>query len=229
MLGRLLRATLGPFRHLQRARKLVRAGDFEAATEEYARVWQTRSPVIAAMIAGVKYTYVVDDLGKLFEKFPPARQRFAAVRDSVAPGSSHHDALDFVSLNRALGDEEMTLAWFDQWTEMPAPGSELYDVGHLLIVHALAVRGRWADIGRFYADPIGSLRWARTTSCPRIVALASTEAEVKANEEQFRWSVRAMVYGLRAAGRPQAAEDALAEAKRLDPSPEMAAALSGKS
>ncbi len=134
-------------------------------------------------------------------------------------------------LNNVLGDQERTLGWFDGVKDDQKAEATVRAVGRFLI-ELLKARGRWADVGRLYRDPLKELAFHHETltqaNLPMMAgvlpegALATVEKVMKT---QFRKSVVDLHTSLRAAGRIADAEAVHAEALRLDPSDDMKRAL----
>jgi thiol-disulfide isomerase/thioredoxin len=212
------------------ARTLLHAGQQDEATDHYVWLWHNMARVEPAM-AGVRVSFMAGDIEALAAAHPPARERFARIRDELAAaadaGSAGDARLDWIVLNKALSEEDRTIAWFDAAKDDPSAAPALARASHHL-VDLLRQRKRWADIGRIYADPVAEIARNHEISKP-----PGLEALEPAMRDQVRIMLSklfrdgaALLYGcLRAAGRGAEAEAVEREAERLDPSDEMKTAL----
>src|SRR6185436_15228865 len=112
-------------------------------------------------MAGLKKVLSVQ-LPPVVAEHAPVRAAFAQLRDATPPDLDAPNAAkfdDWCYLNVLLGEASHTLAWFDEHRDRPGLTGDVLrrrveeNVGPLLID-----AGRWADIGRLYADPIEKLR-----------------------------------------------------------------------
>lgn len=209
---------------LEHAKTLVKTKRYDEATEELVWLWNNIERVQPAM-GGVRVSFMAGNIGELVAAHPPARQRFAALRDAA-----EDKRLDWVVLNKALGDDERTLAWFDGVKADPGAASVVDDVSRFLI-DTLKQRGRWADIGRLYKDPLAELAFQHDvfksgTNPIMEKAMGAAFAQMRQiAAKMYRGGVADLVVSLRAADRAQEADAVRAEAIRLDPSDEMKQAL----
>jgi hypothetical protein len=125
-------------------------------------------------------------------------------------------------LNGLLGEDDLTVAWFDGIKDDPAVPIAA-PCGHHL-VGLLGERKRWADIGHLYTDPLRELA-NHHRMCepppddeipPEMLAPLKTLMA-----QQFRDAAALLSRCLRAAGRVTEADALEREAVRLDPSDEM--------
>jgi hypothetical protein len=98
------------------------------------------------------------------------------------------------------------------------------------LVPLLRRRGRWAEIGRLFRDPLTKLREdhaimaeanARTAGRPSFARMSPADLMA----DLFREQTTILYRGLRAAGRSEEAQSVRDEALRLDDSAEMREAL----
>ena len=217
------------------AKELMHNNDHAKATEHYVWLWNNVEQVEPAM-GGVRVSFMAGEIKTLVGAFAPARDAFVAIRDEAgraadADPAADNKRLDWVVLNNVLGDQERTLAWFDGVKDDTNAEATVRAVGRFLI-ELLKARGRWADVGRLYRDPLKELAFHHETlaqaNLPMMAdvlpagALATVEKVMKT---QFRKSVADLHTSLRAAGRTDDAAAVLAEALRLDPSDDMKRAL----
>lgn len=138
------------------ARQLLRARKFEEATEEFLWLWQNMLEHSPSMY-GVRLSFFISDLKRLFAAHEPARHPFAELRDELetrmSQGKAERDEIvDWTHLNGALGDEERSLEWYeahkdnhDLSTVIRQVESTVYDL--------LVFRNRWAEAGRLVRNP----------------------------------------------------------------------------
>lgn len=202
---------------------LIRNGQFEAATTELVALWQDRSQGMA----GVRRSFVATQIGEVVGKYPPARVQFAEFRDAATPGEKPDpDQLsDWMVLNKALGETSKTLVWFDTATVERAD-PRYSGLLELQVVPPLIAANRWKDAGRLYKDPVRTLNGmavglGRRGLVSWIWALAPRDIMVRL----FRDDAAQLVRALHAAGRNAESGQVAAEARKIDPSPEMDGAM----
>jgi thioredoxin len=220
------------------AKELLHDKDYVKATDHYVWLWHNMEQVDPAM-GGVRVSFMAGEIKTLVDAFAPARDAFAAIRDDAGAAAdrdptSEGKRLDWVVLNNILGDPARTLAWFDGVKADPGAEAVVRGVGRFLI-EVLKARGRWADVGRLYRDPLKELAFhhqlVAQANLPMMAgvlpegALATVE---KVMHAQFRRSAAELHTSLRAAGRAAEADAVHGEALRLDPSDEMKRALAGE-
>lgn len=208
---------------------------YEEATEHYVWLWNNIERVDPDM-SGVRVSFMAGEIAALVGAHPSARERFTAIRDDAAvaadadPLSTKH-RLDWVVLNKALGDEERTLAWFDGVKSAADAEDVVRSVGRFLI-EMLKQRERWADLGRLYRNPLRELAFQHealaTAPLTEMSSILGGEAAAQVEElmgSQFRQAAAELYASLRAAGRAADAKAVHDEALRLDPSEKMRTAL----
>lgn len=215
------------------AGKLREVGNLEEATEHYLWLWRNMVQLEPAMI-GVKHSFFLNELHELIAAHPPARAQLDALRADTAPTDGAADVArlhDWMSLNTLLGADEATLAWFDRSGPDVGRGNDkLAWLIESRVVPLLVKRARWADAGRAFLHPIASLtRHAQITRQPPPIGGSLPPEVVERMRELGARSLRSaastLVTALRAAGRLTEADEVDTEARRLDPSAEMASAL----
>jgi thioredoxin 1 len=219
---------------LQLADSLLEAGRYEKATDEYVWLWDNIARVRPEM-RGVRLSFMASRIEALVAAHPPARARFAEIRDRAgaaadAAGLTESGAEtrgDWIALNRLVGDEERTMAWFDVVKRDPAAAKLVEEVSiHLL--EPLQERKRWADIGRLYIDPLAQLKHNHAITSQELPSGVDPEmlAGLRQMMTQHFRGAAALLYGsLRAAGRNDEATAVESESLKLDPSDEMKVAL----
>jgi len=172
---------------------------------------------------GVKHSFLAMAIGALVAEFAPAKGRFAVLRDALAARLPERESFhDWCTLNRVLGDEAATLAWFDGVKADPPEALKL-EFDHT-ITELLREHERWADLGRLYRAPIDQL--TRGHELLQEVARHDEDQDtVRYFRDKFRSDAAAVIRALRAAGRDGEVAGFRAEAVRLDPSSDMRAAL----
>jgi len=230
---------------LDAARDLLRKGRHEEATAEFEWLWDNIDRIEPGM-EGVRVSFMANTIEDLVGKHPPARLRFTEIRERTAmladadvTGPSRL-RLDWIVLNEILGENERTLAWFDSVKDDQRHGSLLDRVASRLIPH-LESRGRLADIGRLYKDPVATLVRNHVALQPpcdvdtepsadlpplgQAMMRQVLEMVLDALPKQVREDAALMIASLLAAGRVAEADAVEREALRLDPSEAMRAGL----
>ena len=189
---------------------------------------------LAPHMVGVRGSFMVMLLQQLVTRHPPARERFLAFREALtavveAGAPMLQQFFDWASLCKSLGEEDRILAWFDSKGPGYEPPRELAGIVEMQVVPLLRAKGRWADIGRLYRDPLQVVRHQQQmlSRIPMLTAQhPERAAEVSRGLQQNAASSVALAYGaLRAAGRMSEAESVLAEGRAVMPGPELEAAV----
>lgn len=219
------------------ANALLQEKRYDEATRHYVWLWDNIARVEPDM-SGVRTSFMAGEIATLVAAHAPAREAFAAIRDTTgaaadADPSSDDLRYDWVVLNKVLADDDRTLAWFDAIKRGPS-WQDVARRGGRQLVEILRARGRLADIGRLYRDPLKELDFLHSTVVDQPTGIMSEMfgKELLATMQkvvwtQFRASVGELHASLRAAGRDAEAGQVHAEALRLDPSDEMKRALDG--
>jgi hypothetical protein len=229
------------------ARALLDAGQLDEATTEYVWLWQHMLEHRPSMY-GVRHSFFVSDLARLVSRHAPAREVLARLREAVAPvtvGGSPtppaaevrpvYDALkDWFSLNEALGEEHASLRWYDSLGGQRVWEGKLAWLLQRHLAPLLIEADRWAELASLYPAPVETLKEDAELHAEvrqRMAARDVPPDEAKEQDEyaarSLRDTARKLVRALRAAGRAAEADEVQAEARRLDPSAEMEAALAG--
>lgn len=142
---------------IELAGALASDGKLDAATEEYAWLWQNMMQHDPSYL-GVRRSFMAMNMSELAARHPPARKSFEGLRETA----EKEDRVDWIVLNKVLGDSARTLAWFDTAKADPAHAPALAGSAHLL-KPLLLEKERWADISWLYPRPLDSLeQWAET-------------------------------------------------------------------
>ena len=217
------------------AKELLRGEEHAKAAEHYVWLWQNMEKVDPDM-RGVRVSFMASEMKTLIGAHAPAHDQFQTIRDetgAAADASPKEVDLrrDWVVLNRLFGDDDRTLAWFDRVKGDPDADPVVRNAGPILI-ELLKARGRWADVGRLYRDPLKELAFQHEslahTNLPMMSELLPKDALAtveKMMHGHFRKAAGELHASLRAAGRTADADAVRAEALRLDPSEEMKQAL----
>jgi thiol-disulfide isomerase/thioredoxin len=131
---------------LKLCRQLIGTEDFPAATDQC--VWLLTHRDEAGTARNLSQYVTL-----LSAAYPPAKQRFAEIRDQA----EKTDRASWLSLNEALREEKKSLDWFDQ---VKAANSEVapWHGTESKLENALIDNGRWQDLAILYKDPLSSLR-----------------------------------------------------------------------
>ena len=219
----------------QAAKQLLQDQRHPEATEELVWLWNNIDRIDPGM-SGVRVSFMAGEIGKLVTAHGPARRRFEELRDVAGEAAdagrgSERPRLDWIVLNGILGEEDRTIAWFDHVKADPHAAAPLAQISRFLL-QPLKRRGRWADIGRLYADPLKELAFqhhAFQTATSSLMQKRLGEERFArlrdVNAKLFRTGAAELVASLRAAGRVADADAVRQEALRLDPSSEMRATL----
>ena len=133
------------------ARGLLQAGVLDEATTEHVWIWE-HALEHAPTFVGVKHSFFLQQVAELAARHAPAREAFTRLRDAATPGT-----LDWFSLNKALGQDEKTLAWFDTVKDKLAGDEELAKNVENVVVPMLVAAGRWAEAGRAFVHPLATV------------------------------------------------------------------------
>lgn len=140
---------------------LARTDKLDEATGEYVWLWNNIVKYDPSYSA-VRLSFMVGEITSLVRRHEPARKAFADLRNQAQPaiddGTADREVfLDWLALNKVLGDEETIIAWFDRVKDKPErlavnefAGDDLFDL--------LIKRGRWSDAAGVYADPVKSVQ-----------------------------------------------------------------------
>ena len=201
--------------------------NFAAATEEFVRLWQHMLEHQPSML-GVRSSFMLNDIEMLMREYAPARVRFTELRDAlgvdgVPPTASPQEVADWISLSQALGDQERILDWHNRHAAVLEGRPDLETTLRVRLVRLLTERGRWADVARFYRDPLATLRQAndRLAHIQKDALPAGMEAMrprmIEGVEDVMRKEAGVMVAALVSAGRESEARAVLEEIRRLSP------------
>jgi hypothetical protein len=203
------------------AQTLASHGRLQEATDEYLWLWQHMLEYKPAM-KGVRGSFMLTEIGQLMNDYPPARARFAELRDAIgiegAPGTATcRTVADWIDLSVTLGEADRVLRWFDGNEELLALRPDLEDTLQVELVPLLTERARWADIGRLYRDPLAALR----DSLGHLLKVPPEMGGMRpAIEKRTREKAAVLVISLLAAKRKPDARACLEEVRRVMPGAE---------
>lgn len=227
-----LRRTLDLEKDMRGRMKLVRAllidRLLEEATVECDWLWQNMLRVDPAT-RGERLELLSRYMGWLAGTHPPAKARFAALRDASAaaadaPSDAGHAArLDWVTLNDALGEVRQTVEWFHR-VKADEKAAALLEACAPRLVPLLLERGWWDEILAIYRNPLAELQRAQgCVETPGAEAAAETRpGELRqAGLQTFRHHASVLYGALVSARRTKDAEAFRLEAIRMDGSDDM--------
>jgi thiol-disulfide isomerase/thioredoxin len=202
------------------ARQLVQDNEPEKAAEEFAWLWVNIPRLQPAMIP-VRGSFMAGDMERLAAQNAGAKARFVALRDAAEktlndPANTDLQVGDdFIALNKIVGDQDRTLAWFDKVKADPSMGPVLQRVA-LRLEEPLEVKGRWKDMGTYlFADPTKTVEQAVEVNKSAMAAAAKAPAGMqdmmRATQDRSHCARMARIYAsLLAAKRDADAEKVLA-------------------
>jgi len=213
------------------AKSLFAAGKLDEAAKEFVWLWEHVLEHEPAMV-GVRHSYLVGDLERVSALHPPTREALVRLRDAAAPESGATlDAkplADWFSLNHALGENARVVAWFDASHPRANGDKKLAWLLESHLVPLLLEANRWADAGTLFEAPLATLE--STAELKQHMKGLPPEVADQFREyatEKLRTDAAMLVRALRAANRDDDAKAVAAEARKLDDSAEMSAALRG--
>lgn len=234
---------------LNAAEELLKLGKYDEAMPEFEWLWENMERIEPSM-SGVRVSFMARNIEKLVQEHPPARSRFGEIRDrSARLAATDLDTtaglrFDWIVLNGILSEPEKTLTWFDSVKDDERYATVLDRVASRL-VPLLKSHNRFRDIGRIYKDPVAKLaKTNRNFAPPPHIAAdpypdpdPDLSPDLQGLMRQMLQKLlddlpkhvieeaALMVTCLLAAGRTADADAVEREARRLDPSEAMRAAL----
>ena len=149
-------------------------------------------------------------LESLVSLHPPAHEAFSSLRDASSAAAPAFDLtdwfgprVDWLLLNRLLGQQDRTLEWFDGIKADPGYTAVIAHCARLLW-DPLRETQRWADLGRLFPDPLATLAELHefvTFGSPQSARGEDAASAVvrRLSEKKFRDDVVVLYAGLRAA------------------------------
>lgn len=220
-----------PRERMQNLRNIMMSnGDLDKATDEAVWLWNNMVKDDPAMY-GVRGSFFAQDIERLAQRHPAAKERFSKVRDeawdSYKADAKNLQALDdWMILNDALNESDKTLEWFDRIKGDPA-STPIFDRVGFRLERLLSSNNRIADICRVYPDPMRKL--TNDDQLRKSLPTLSDEQQNKSmrqiHDTMFRDGAARMYASLLLAKRDQDAAKFAAEAVKLDDTGAMRAAL----
>ena len=150
-------------KRFQQALTLAKAGQHEAALEEYLWCYDTGMPRFSSL-SDVRSSVLLSALADLSKSYPPARHAMAERRDAaektvLSESEDSGAAAEFAAINRSLGEPQRTLALFDR---LPASDPRRRSLGPD-VRDQLLKKARYADAARAYPYPMMQLQFSALT------------------------------------------------------------------
>lgn len=131
-------------------RELVRAqlqaGNYDKALENLVWLWQNMSKG-SRELTTERIAFLPQDMSELVSKFPIAKTRLGKLRDEC----EFTNREDWIVLNHALGDDAMTLSWFEKVKNDREQSAKLKPLTPVL-EPILLEHSHWADAGFLLKD-----------------------------------------------------------------------------
>ena len=150
-------ASIDLARRLELARQMAEAGRLDDAIEELVRLWDaTRDDVPETN--RVRLSLLSAHMRRLARVHSPAKARFTELRDRYGPSiedgtASSGGLIEWVRLNEVIGDQDATLAWYEDVRDDSEAARRIAPVERELFA-LLAQRKRWVEAGRVVRDPV---------------------------------------------------------------------------
>lgn len=195
-----------PGRGIERANAHLCALRPDAAMATILDLWARIPPTDAA--GPVRITRLSTEAGKIAKRYPATRPALASVRDAteVLAATSTQAFDDLITLNRVLGEDDRTLAWYDAHRLDPA-SSDVVEHARTGIFRLRADRGDWVGAAKEISDVD---RWLAATASGPVGAALRVDMVV-ALRKQGDWPRANTV--LKAIGKPSASEACAAIAR----------------
>jgi thioredoxin 1 len=217
------------------AKELDFSGKLDEAADEYAWLWKHMLEYNAGYSA-VRVSFLASDMERLASKNENAKRKFVSIRDDTARlvmGESvdSDDLLDWVVLNRIVGEGKETLGWYDRVKGDPRWTGLIRRVSRELTKLFIAEK-RWSDLGLLPSDPLDDLdrrheidvRVSRRDPPPNLPEAERKQLEAM-SDQRLRDEAAYQYAGLLAAGREREADAYATRAREYDTSPKMVESL----
>lgn len=215
---------------MQDARSLAEAGDYATASPILIDLWQHMAEDEPSM-TGVRVSFFASQIEDACNEHKPTRDAFITIRDeneALLKKSPDYDTLtDWIVLNKAVGQPEKTLDWFDR-VKATDQGKTTATRLFYLIEPLIKERGDLRDISIITPQPLPKLRTSITQARRMEKALANNPEN--AEVAPYFWAKARSEAGLVHAAlvvdnRIDDAASLRAEALKLDDTPAMRLAL----
>ena len=217
----------------RRGKELHEQGSFAEAAKEFLWLWQYAVDVVPTW-GGVRHVHLLEAARRLVEADPGARSEFEGLRDAAEASLDRVEGIEeSIRLNRILGQQGSVVSWLEALPQ--EAGLALGLDRSYVVLEVVRAENAWRVFGSFISDPVGLLRQEHQMQASLLSGLSSggqgPEMQAMGIEglagEHFRSLASTVCRSLAACGRQSDASVAITEARRLDPSPEMEAALAG--
>lgn len=136
------------------AEQLSEYGAYEEALAECVWLWET----MPSESRVERFGAVSSIMGNLVRRHAPAKAKFTAFRDEIAPratkeGASGADLTEWLTLNQVIGDSASTVAWAVGMEDNEKNVAALQSVGPS-VFGLLVESGHWAVAGKALRDPV---------------------------------------------------------------------------
>jgi len=189
---------------LNTARELSRS-EPELAAAEFEWLWDNMLEHQPSMV-GVRVSFMAGDMQRLAASNVPAKERFKKLRnateETLRAKTDPELRGDWIALNRVVGDEDRTLAWYDRVKDDRKSAPEIernaYSLNQLF-----RARARWRDLGLLTRQPEQEARRSLTINdhVPANMPKEHADSFRKMTEDRARTDVIQLYVGLLAAQR----------------------------
>lgn len=215
---------------MEDARTLMDAGDLSTAQPILIDLWQHMAEDQPSM-AGVRVSFFALDIERACSEHKPTRDAFITIRDEneakLKTNPDYETLTDWIVLNKAVGQPEKTLEWFDRIKTTDQGKTTATRLFHL-IEPLIKDRGDLRDISIITPQPLHKLRskLAQARQMEKFFANAPEDTGMAG----YLWANARVEAGLLHAAlivdnRLEEAAAYRAEAIRLDDTPDMRLAL----
>lgn len=195
---------------LDLANRLAGAKRYAEALAEYVALWQFVPEQPNPGWRGVRNSFLLVYLQELADAYPPARERFTALRDALEGNVAKLG--DWFGLNFVVGDDARSLAWYDGGgRELAVTDPEVAWVARFSLRRVFEEAERWADHGAQLDAADAELAAARDASERVRPILGEASAE-----RTLRGRLAMLLRSYEAAGRTADASAVRAAAPELE-------------
>lgn len=201
--------------------RLVQALAAENATLAATQLLAVWTETVGTPQQDARRPRVLEALAPRVEADPTARERTVSGRDAAwqryRKDGALPDLMDWIALNRLLGEDGVTQAWVSETSDSKGGRKDL----NALMRHPddpllpmFVVTGEWAMLGNVITDPQPILDQNRKTYEETAISITGVESE--ADQAAHRREQGAVVAGLLAASRDREAREAMDHILTLD-------------
>ena len=206
--------------HEANARRLWMSGNPDEAADEYVWLWRHRE--LDAGGSPVRHSFQAGYMTEIALNSPKALSKFVELRDEAGQlihedRAKADDLKEWLVLNRIVGEQRVTMAWYDRVRD-DARWEALVRGVRLELEPELIAKKRWADLARLEPNPLSRLESEfetanRAMDAPR---LPGAEELRPLLAEKFRVKVSALYAGLLETGRDTEAIKFGQRARQID-------------